>query len=98
MAADPSLSPLKPPDAKDLAQRVVELGVVDFTGHALIEMKKDDLETTDCLNLLRAGVFEGGEYINGEWRYRVRSQRICVVITFVSETRLRVVTAWRITQ
>lgn len=98
MAADPSLSPLKPPDAKDLAQRVVELGDVEFTGHALVEMKKDDLETTDCLNLMRAGVYEGAEYINGEWRYRIRSQRICVVITFVSDTRLRVVTAWRITQ
>lgn len=96
MAPDPKLTPLKPPDAKQLARDIVENGVFEVSGHARTEMEHDGLETTDCLNLLRAGVFEGAEYVNGEWRYRVSSQRICVVITFVSDTQLRVVTAWRI--
>jgi hypothetical protein len=94
--ADPALEPLKPPEAKKLARDIAETGVIDVSGHAREEMANDELETTDCLNLLRAGVFNPPEYINGEWRYRVTSSIICVVIAFMSETRLRVVTAWRI--
>ncbi len=98
MATDPSLAPLKPPVARQLARGIIENGLFEVSGHALREMKSDGLETSDCLNLLRAGVFGPPEYINGEWRYRVSTPRICVVITFVSDTRLRVVTAWRIKQ
>jgi len=94
--ADPTLEPLKPTDARKLAREIVDLGMVDFSGHALEEMAKDDLQTTDCLNLVRGGVYEPAEYRNGEWRYRVGTQRICIVIAFVSATHLRVVTAWRI--
>ena len=93
--ADPVLGPLKPLDAKKLAREIVNNGTVEFGSHALEEMTKDGLQTTDCLNLLRAGIYESPEYTNGEWRYRVRTQRICVVVTFASETRLRVITAWR---
>jgi hypothetical protein len=38
---------------------------------------------------------EPGEYENGSWRYRVRTARMCFVITFRSEEALVVVTAWR---
>jgi hypothetical protein len=96
--ADPALKPLKPPDARKLAREIVENGTVEFSGHAREEMAKDELETTDCLNLLRAGVCQPPEFINGEWRYRITTQRICVVMVFASATRLRVVTAWRIKQ
>lgn len=74
----------------------MEGGDLDLSGHALREMGNDGLETTDCLNLLRAGVLAPPELVNGEWRYRVSSRQACVVITFLSSTRLRVVTAWRI--
>jgi hypothetical protein len=94
--AHPALEPLKPPDAKKLAGEIVENGVVEVSPHALEAMADDQLQTTDCLNLLRAGVFNPPDYINGEWRYQVTTPRICVVIAFRSETRLRVVTAWRI--
>ena len=93
---NPALEPLKPPDARKLARAIVENGVVEFSGHAKEEMANDELQSTDCLNLVRAGVFEPAEHIKGEWRYRVGTARICVVIAFASETRLRVVTAWRI--
>lgn len=98
MNPDPSLVPLKPPDAKRLARDIMENGDFEVSGHATQEMRNDDLATPDCLNLLRAGVFEPPEFIKGEWRYRVSSQRMRVVITFVSGARLRVVTAWRIKQ
>jgi hypothetical protein len=93
---DPAHYPPRPPDAKKLAREIVDNGTVDFSGHAREEMANDELETTDCVNILRAGVYESAEYINGEWRYRVGTQRMRVVITFVSEKRLRVITAWRI--
>jgi hypothetical protein len=96
--ADPALGPLKPPEAKQLAREIVENGVVEFSGHATEEMTKGELQTGDCMNLLRGGVYEPPEFINGEWRYRVRTQRICVVFAFASQARLRVVTAWRYKQ
>jgi hypothetical protein len=93
---DPALEPLKPAGAKKLAREIVENGVVTVSSHAREEMANDDLGMADCLNLLRAGVFEPAEFINGQWRYRITTPRICVVIAFTSSTRLRVVTAWRI--
>jgi hypothetical protein len=93
--ADPVNDPLKPPDAKNLAREIMKTGMFGFSGHAEEEMAKDGLQATDCLNVLRAGSYEPAEYINGEWRYRVATSRICVVLTFKSDTRLRVVTVWR---
>lgn len=95
MIPDPALQPLSPPVAKQLGREIVEDGVVEFSSHARDEMAKDDLQTTDCLTLIRSGSYQPAEYIGGEWRYRVVTSRSCVVITFQSETRLRVVTAWR---
>lgn len=66
--------------------------------HAMAEMAKDDLQSTDCLNLLRASVFGPAEYTNREWRYRVETPRICIVVAFMSDKELRIVTAWRIKQ
>ena len=96
--ARPDLERLKPTDAKKLARTIVDRGTVEFTGHALAEMANDDLETTDCLNLLRAGVYQEPEPYREGWRYRVTTARMCVVFAFASEKRLRVVTAWRVKQ
>ncbi len=92
---NPTLYPLRPTAARDLARLIAETGVADFSHHALDEMKKDGLETTDCLNLLRAGSFEEPEYEKGEYRYRACTRRMCIVIVFLSDSRLRFITAWR---
>lgn len=89
---------LKPGEARPLFREIVETGVVAFSGHAKEEMEKDELETTDCINVIRGGVVHPAEYTNGEWRYRVSTQRMCIVVALVSPNRLRVVTAWRINQ
>ena len=86
---------MKPSDAKAMARAIVDAGDVGFSVHALDEMEHDALETTDCLNVIRGGVFEPPELIRGEWRYRASTPRMCVVLTFPSPTRLRIVTAWR---
>ncbi len=89
---------MKPGEARPLFRSIVETGVVAFSGHAQEEMKNDELETTDCLNVIRGGAVYPAEFVNGEWRYKVSTQRICIVVALVSATRIRVVTAWRISQ
>lgn len=93
---DPALEPLKSPEARKLAREIVMSGSVGFSIHTMEEMANDDLQSTDCLNLLRAGVFGPAEHINREWRYRVETPRICIVVAFSSVKELRIVTAWRI--
>ena len=88
--------PGKPADIRILVRRILDSGIVTFSDHAIEEMEKDRLESTDCVNVLRAGVYEAPELINGSWRYRVGTWQICVVISLPSETHVRVVTAWRV--
>lgn len=95
MTIDPAIIPLKPTEAKALAGRIAADGTIRFSKHAREEMAKDGLDATDCHNLVRAGVFAPAELENGEWRYRVRTSRMCIVIAFRSVNHLTVVTAWR---
>jgi hypothetical protein len=88
--------PLTPSDARRLIRDIIDGGDVVFSGHALEELEKDDLTTTDVLNMLRGGLVEPAEFENGSWRYRARTARMCVVVAFRSERELRVVTAWRL--
>jgi hypothetical protein len=90
--------PLDPTRARHLIRNIIAAGEVRFSGHALKEMAKDDLTTVDCTNVLRGGVVEPPEWEHGTWRYRVRTNRIYVVVAFRSETQLVVVTAWRLQQ
>lgn len=54
------------------------------------------MTTVDASNVLRAGqIREEGEEENGTIRYRVHTERMCVVIAFRSTTTVRVITAWR---
>jgi hypothetical protein len=82
--------------AKQLIRNIINSGVVSLSSHALEEMKKDNLTTVDCTNVLRGGVVEPPEMEKGTWRYRVRTNRMYVVIAFRSETQLVVVTTWRL--
>ena len=87
--------PLSPPDARRLIREILAGGEVVSSRHANEEMAKVDLVIVDCINVLRAGIVEPGEWERGTWRYRVHTQRICVAVAFRSEARLVIVTAWR---
>ena len=87
--------PLSPPEARRLIREILAGGEVVSSGHAAREMAKDGLTIIDCVNVLRGGAVEPGEFENGSWRYRVRTQQIWVVVAFRSEKRLVIVTAWR---
>ncbi len=89
--------PLRPPAAKKLMREIMEEGEVTFTDpHAYDELAKDGLETTDALNVLRAGIVDEAQFENGAWRYRVHTPRICVVVEFQTRKKFVVITAWRI--
>ena len=87
--------PFDPPEVRKRVRSILESGLVSPSSHALEEMEKDNLTIVDCVNVLRGGWAEPGEWESGTWRYRVRTARICVVIAFRSETKLSIVTAWR---
>jgi len=87
--------PLNPSRVRKLVGKILDEGEVEFSGHALEEMAKDDLTELDVINVLRGGRAEPGEFERGTWRYRMLTSRICVVVAFRSDDWLVVVTAWR---
>ncbi len=87
--------PLSQSDAKRLAQSIVSDGRVSYSKHAIEEMANDDLSTVDVVNVLRGGFVDPPEWENGSWRYKFRTQRMCVVVVLRSESELKIVTAWR---
>lgn len=88
--------PLRPPEVKKLIRKILSSGFVTYSQpHAEDRMRQRKISTVDCVNVLRGGAVAEGEYENGSWRYRVYTQRMCVVIRFESEEILEVVTAWR---
>lgn len=86
-----------PGEAKKWLKRVLEEGEVKFTPHGLREMAKDNLTTVDCQNVLRGGVVDPPEWVNGEWRHQVRTQSMCFVVYLPLQSGLvaTVITAWR---
>jgi hypothetical protein len=82
-------------DAQKLIREILKSGTVFFTPHGRKAMADDDLTAVDVENVLRGGWVEMSEYENREWRYRVQTNRIAIVVAFESETDLTVVTAWR---
>ena len=80
-----------------LAKRIIRGGSTVFTRHARDEMENDDLLETDVVNAISGGVIrEPGELGHrGDWCYRVRAERVTVVIMFRSAEEMVVVTVWR---
>jgi hypothetical protein len=88
--------PLRRTEAKRLILSILKDGSVSFAEpHAMERLKKRQMSTVDCLNILRAGTAEEAEHENGEWRYRVHTGKMTVVVKFEDETELMIVTAWR---
>jgi len=72
-------------------------GVVAYSDpHAKDRLVKHGMTTVDCMNVLRGGVVDPGEWEGGAWRYRIRTNRFVVVVEFESESEVLIVTAWRL--
>ncbi|PNU19746.1 hypothetical protein C2E25_11160 [Geothermobacter hydrogeniphilus] len=89
--------PLSPTDARKLLRRILDGGIVTYAQpHALDRLKERSISILDCENVMRAGVVEEPELVEGCWRYRVRSRKIVVVVEFLSDDEVLILTAWRI--
>ena len=89
--------PVRAPEAKKLLRRIINCGVVTYAQpHAIDRIKERKLSILDCENVMRAGLVEEAEWENGAWRHQVRTQKIVVVIEFLSEDEVLIVTAWRL--
>ena len=83
-------------EAKKLILQILKEGHTVFSRHAEEELAKDDLTTVDATNVLRAGkITEPPELERDTWRYRIHTERMVVVVSFMSESKMRIVTAWR---
>ena len=88
--------PFSPPDARTRIREVLATGAVVFSRHAIAELRADGLSRNDAIAVLRGGVVEPAEFESGSWRYRMRAQRVYVVVAFRSDVELIVVTGWRL--
>lgn len=93
--------PLQPADARALIKRILQSGGTTWDtsakSHFLKEMAADELVLVDCINVLRGGIPGPAEWNDEyeEFRYCVRTNKICVVVAFVSDQELFIVTTWR---
>jgi len=88
--------PLRPNEAKKLIRSILKDGFVTYSQpHAMERLEKHGMSTTDCINILRGGTVEEAEREYGEWRYRVHTGKMTVIVRFEDETELMIVTAWR---
>ena len=91
--------PLAAGQARRLLNANLEEGhKLSFSEHACDELEKDDMDMMDVMNVLRCGqrIDAPEPHPNtGAWNYRVHTHKMCVVVEFVSETHVRIVTGWR---
>lgn len=96
------MTPTPPQYSLDEARRIIKRvhaeGTVAYSKpHAEDRMIKHKLTKPDIGNVLRGGrISEHPELENGAWRYKVHTNKIVVVVEIWSETKIFIVTAWRI--
>lgn len=57
-------------------------------------MEQRSITTVDCINVMRAGRVEDAELEKGVWRHHVSSDKFTVIIQFLSEEEVLVITVW----
>lgn len=88
--------PYRALEAKKLLRQILRSGTVTYSQpHAVQRLKERSLTTLDCENVMRAGVVDEAEFEDGAWRHRVRTNKMVVVIQFLSEEEVLILTAWR---
>jgi len=88
--------PLRAPEAKKLLRKILDGGEVTYSQpHAIERMRERGISLADCLNVMRAGVMQEAQLENGGWRHRIETAKIVVVVEFLSDDEVLVVTTWR---
>jgi hypothetical protein len=80
----------------DLIREIREHGAILYSRTRAIErLAEHEMTMVDVANALRCGVIETGERDDDDRSYCVCSERHHVIVQFLSQTQLRIVTAWR---
>lgn len=88
--------PFRAHEAKRRIRLILNSGFVVYDlPHFRKEAAKDGIDQLDVTNVLRCGNVSEAEMENGEWRYRVTTQKFCVVVQFEAEDELLLITTWR---
>lgn len=88
--------PFRAHEAKRRIRAILVSGFVNYDiPHFRQEAEKDNIDMMDVTNVLRGGVVEEAEMESGEWRYRVRTQKFCVVVQFEAVDEILLITTWR---
>lgn len=96
MAGEELNHPLHRAHAQRLIRRIAEEGRVNFSGHARQRMGERDVTEDEVLHALRHGhVDDGKPDARNRWSYQVHWEGVGAAINIVSESYLRVATAWR---
>ena len=90
--------PLSALELKNLLRAILDNpGALRYSKHALDEMAKDSIIKPEIHSALRAGqMTEPPEMENGTWRYRIRTQKLVIVVALRSEAIATVITAWKL--
>lgn len=88
--------PLSPDLVRFRLRAILLHGTVTYSiPHAIDRLRQRKLTMIDCENVLRGGSVDLGEWENGAWRYRVRTNKLTVVVQFLNDDEVLIVTAWR---
>jgi len=80
-----------------LREIIASGGPIRFSGHARRRMAARSVTEVDVLSVLRGGWCEEAEWENGEWRHRVCTSRIHVVVEIeVDRNEVTIITVVRV--
>jgi len=85
-------------DALALVQSILQDGMLAHSESLKGELASNRMTMLDVNNVLRLGtVREEGTFhaLSGTYRYKVETDRMCVVVVFGDENEMQVITGWR---
>lgn len=92
-------SSLNPNQARKWLSEVLNscgVRVVSLSRHCRMEMQNDRLIPEDIYQVLRDGkIYDFPEFEKGSFRYRVETERICVIVLFEEPNFIWCITTWR---
>lgn len=68
---------------------------VSYSRYFKQRMHERNMTTGDIINVLHKGEVLEGEFEKEQWRYRVQTSKMTVVITFVNPSYFRCISCWR---
>tara|TARA_R110002073_G_C9496099_1_gene581318 strand:- start:10189 stop:10554 length:366 start_codon:yes stop_codon:yes gene_type:complete len=87
--------PLPVATVKQLVRSILDNGQLIFSKHALAELAKDSLTTTDAVAVLRGGAYTGPEFENGGLRYRSEGRGVAIIFELEEVSCCVVITGWK---